>query len=270
MPKYAILSDIHSNYAALEAVLAKCRETKVDHYLFLGDLVGYNADVRQCIDSVRQLNFLAAVRGNHDDVALNENAATGGFNTNAAIAIQWTRGLLTEDDREFLESLPFKQSVSNLPVTLVHATLDSPENWGYIFDVHHATGNFSYQLSQLCFCGHSHVPVAFDKMPFASGGRLVDVIDCWEHSPVNPAADEDFSIADELPVDLKRGHKYLFNIGSIGQPRNGDNRASFAIFDSDANRVTRYRIPYDIAATQAHNREAGLPERLALRLEWGR
>ena len=86
MPKYAILSDIHSNYAALEAVLAKCRETKVDHYLFLGDLVGYNADVRQCIDSARQLNFLAAVRGNHDDVALNENAATGGFNTNAAIA----------------------------------------------------------------------------------------------------------------------------------------------------------------------------------------
>lgn len=270
MAKYAILSDIHSNAEALIAVLGKCADVGVDHYLFLGDLVGYNADVRRCIDMARELNFMAAVRGNHDDVALNADAATGGFNTNAAIAIQWTRELLTADDREYLESLPFRTTVPGSPITLVHATLDSPESWGYIFDIHHASGNFSYQLSQLCFCGHSHVPVAFDKVPFAAGGRLVEEIDGWIHNSLCPEADENFSISDELTVCLARGHKYLFNIGSIGQPRNGDNRASFAIFDSTAQTVTRYRVPYNIAAAQEKNMAAGLPERLALRLGWGR
>jgi diadenosine tetraphosphatase ApaH/serine/threonine PP2A family protein phosphatase len=114
------------------------------------------------------------------------------------------------------------------------------------------------------------VPVAFDKVPFAPGGKLVDVIDQWEHNSENPLADEDLSIADELVVQIAKGHKYLFNIGSIGQPRNGDNRASFAVYDSDAQTVTRYRLPYDIQAAQARVLEAGLPERLALRLEWGR
>lgn len=270
MAKYAILSDIHSNGEAFEAVLNKCSAVGIDHYLFLGDLVGYNADVRRCIDMARQLNFLAAVRGNHDDVALNPNASTGGFNTNAAIAIEWTRGVLTEEDREFLQSFPMQTGVPKLPITLVHATLDSPSTWGYVFDVHHARSNFSYQLSTLCFCGHSHVPVAFDKPPLASGRQGVEEIEGWVRNFSDPAADEDFTVLDELTVPLAKGHKYLFNIGSIGQPRNGDIRASFAVYDSDANTVTRYRIPYDITVTQAMNREAGLPERLSLRLEWGR
>lgn len=270
MPKYAVLSDIHSNSDALQAVLDKCDKIGIDHYLFLGDLVGYNADVRRCIDMARKLNFLAAVRGNHDDVALRKDGSTGGFNANAAIAIEWTRRMLSDEDREFLEAMPYRCTVPGTPVTLVHATLDTPEAWGYIFDSHHAAGNFSYQLSQICFCGHSHVPVAFDKVPFASGGKVVDTIEAWEHNLDNPAADEDFSIADSLTIQLETGHKYLFNIGSIGQPRNNDTRASFAVYDSDAKTVTRYRVPYDIAAAQKKVNDAGLPERLALRLEWGR
>lgn len=270
MPKFAVLSDIHSNYDAFEAVLEKCSRIGVDQYLFLGDLIGYNADVRRCLDMARELKFSAAVRGNHDNVALRPDASSGGFNTNAAIAIDWTRQLLTEDDVAFLDAMPFRCNVSGIPVTLVHATLDSPENWGYVFDCHHAVDNFSYQLSQLCFCGHSHVPVAFDRAPFASGGKLVEAIEQWEHNGECPEADEDFTISDELPVELKKGHKYLFNVGSIGQPRNGDNRASFAVYDSAAQTVTRYRVPYDIAAAQEKNRSVGLPERLALRLEWGR
>ena len=270
MAKYAILSDIHSNGEAFEAVLKKCSAIGIDHFLFLGDLVGYNADVRRCIDMARELNFLAAVSGNHDDVALNPNASTGGFNTNAAIAIEWTRGLLTDEDREFLGSFPMQTGVPKLPITLVHATLDSPSTWGYIFDVHHARSNFSYQLSSLCFCGHSHVPVAFVKPPFASSGQGVEEIEAWVKNLDNPAADEDFTVSDELTVQLVKGHKYLFNIGSIGQPRNGDIRASFAMFDSTADTVTRYRVPYDITVTQELNRQAGLPERLSLRLEWGR
>ena len=270
MAKYAVLSDIHSNFDALEAVLEKCRAIGVDHYLFLGDLVGYNADVKRCVAKAKELNFVAAVRGNHDDFAIRKDDIPNGFNTNAAIAIGWTRNMLSDEDREFIGNMPYKRTVPGIPVTLVHATLDSPETWGYVFDTHHAVGNFSYQLSQICFFGHSHVPVAFDKAPFASGRKLVEVIDHWEHSAAFPPADEDFTIADELEVKLAKGHKYLFNIGSIGQPRNGDTRASFAVYDKEAETVTRYRVPYDIASAQAKVREAGLPERLALRLEWGR
>ena len=270
MAKYAVLSDIHSNAAAFEAVLEKCNEIGVDQYLFLGDLVGYNADVKRCLAMARELNFLAAVRGNHDDVAMNKDASTAGFNTNAAIAIEWTRTQLSADDMEFLKAMPMKCNVPGTPITLVHATLDSPEAWGYIFDAHHAVGNFSYQLSPICFCGHSHVPVAFDKLPFAGGGRLVDSVEDWEHSAVCPAADDDFTVSDELEVKLLKGHKYLFNIGSIGQPRNGDPRASFAVYDFEAQTVSRCRVPYDIATAQQKVLEAGLPDRLALRLSLGR
>ena len=270
MPKYAVLSDIHSNADAFDAVLKKCSLAGVDHYLFLGDLVGYNADPARCIAMARELNFLAAVRGNHDDFAIREDNVSGGFNANAAIAIQWTKQMIEAEDVEFLDAMPYKQRVPGIQVTLVHATLDSPETWGYVFDAHHAVGNFSYQFTQLCFCGHSHVPVAFDKMPFAVGGRLVEKIEAWEQNPDDPAADEDFSVADDLVVPLQKGHKYLFNIGSIGQPRNGDNRASFAIYDSDKETVTRCRVPYDIQAAQEKVRAAGLPERLAVRLELGR
>ena len=270
MAKYAVLSDIHSNAEAFEAVLKKCSDTGVDHYLFLGDLVGYNADVKRCIAMAKELNFQCAVRGNHDDFAISSKDVPSGFNPNAAAAIEWTKTVLSAEDIEFIEAMPLKRTVAGLPVTLVHATLDSPDSWGYVFDAHHAVGNFSYQLTPLCFCGHSHVPVAFDKMPFAAGGKLVEVIDQWEHNFNYPLADDDFTIADELEVQLKKGHKYLFNIGSIGQPRNGDNRASFAIYDDVAQTVTRYRVPYDIAATQAKVRAAGLPEKLALRLQKGR
>ena len=270
MPKYAVLSDIHSNSDALQAVLDKCHKIGIDHFLFLGDLVGYNADVRRCIDMARELNFLAAVRGNHDDVALRKDGSTGGFNANAAIAIEWTRRMLTPEDRDFLESMPYRASVPGTPVTLVHATLDTPEAWGYIFDTHHAVANFTYQLSQICFCGHSHVPIAFDKVPFAApGSKLVESIEAWEHNSANPEADENFRIADELTVTLETGHKYLFNVGSIGQPRNHDPRASFAVYDSSAMTVSRYCLPYDVETTQAKIRAAGLPERLANRLVFG-
>ena len=270
MPKYAVLSDVHSNAEAFSSVLEKCAAVGVERYLFLGDLVGYNADVRRCIDMARELNFVASVRGNHDDYAIRGDLLSGDFNPNAAIAIEWARRQLSPDDIAFLDGMPYKRTVPGLPVTLVHATLDSPETWGYVFDVHHAAANFSYQLTQLCFCGHSHIPVAFDKAPFSLGGRSVEVIDAWEFNQAHPEADEDLSISDSLEVKLMPGHKYLFNIGSIGQPRNGDCRSSFAVYDSDANTVTRFRVPYDVEATQRKVREAGLPERLAVRLGVGR
>lgn len=275
MPKYAVLSDIHSNADAFEVVLAKCRELGVERYISLGDIIGYNAEPARCIEMAQELNFVAMVRGNHDEYTVRGNMELSGFNANAKAAINWTRQQLSGEHLEWLSTMKYSEKLrdadSELPldcnITLVHATLDTPENWGYIFDAHHAIANFNYQLTPICFCGHSHVPVAFDKRPSAMRNeRSTEEIPGWRFNEKNPAADEDFSIADSLQVEFKKGHKYLFNIGSIGQPRNGDPRASFAVIDTSSRTVTRYRLPYDVMAAHAKVREAGLPERLANRL----
>ena len=125
--------------------------------------------------------------------------------------------------------------------------------------------NFSYQFTQLCFCGHSHVPVAFSKRPIALRvSRTIEEIPEWSSE-----GDTDFTVADAIPVDIEQGVKYLMNVGSIGQPRNHDPRASFCIYDTVKKQVVRYRIPYDIALTQQKIRAANLPERLAARLARG-
>lgn len=273
MPKYAVLSDIHGNLEALEAVLRVCSAVNVHKYILLGDIVGYNADPAKCIEIVRNLDLVAAVRGNHDDYAIHNNMENSGFNPNARIAIQWTHEQLSQSDIEWLKSLPYKAVMAECNATAVHATLDTPEGWGYIFDVQHATAHFSYQIKPVAFCGHSHVPVAFDKIPFASSERrAVEAIPEWEGKMADgeDIPEEMFTVADMLTVRLEKGHKYLFNIGSIGQPRNCDPRASFAIFDTDAQTVSRCRVPYDIAAAQQKVLDAGLPDRLALRLSIGR
>ncbi len=269
--KYAILSDIHANWEALDVVLAKCRELDVDRYVSLGDIVGYNANPAECLRAVRDLDWAAMVRGNHDEYTASNDPVMEGFNQSARQAILWTREQLTPEERAWLVSPPYRTSVPSCNMTLVHATLDSPENWGYIFDTHHATDNFSYQFTQLCFCGHSHVPVGFHKKPVVSiNDRSVEEIPQWVHRIEDGRViEDDFLEADELPVEIRTGYKYLFNVGSIGQPRNRDPRASFAVFDNVERTVTRYRLPYDIAATQEKVRAAGLPERLAARLAVG-
>ena len=270
MPKYAVLSDIHANADALTVVLEKCRELAVDKYVSLGDIVGYNAEPERCMKMVRELNVCAKVRGNHDDYVASGNTGMAGINVNARRAIEWTRSQLDASMRSELAAFPFKTMVPACGATLVHATLDTPENWGYIFSTHDALGCFSYQLTRLCFCGHSHVPVAFDMQPAAGSlGRAVEIIPAWNKNAAHPELDTDFNSPDALTVELQVGHKYLFNIGSIGQPRNGDPRASFAVIDTVKNTVTRYRLPYDVSAAQNKIIDAGLPERLAIRLAAG-
>ena len=155
MPKYAVLSDIHGNLEALEAVLQVCSAMGVEKFIVLGDIVGYNADPAKCIEIIRNLNPAAVVRGNHDDYAISSNMENSGFNINAQIAIQWTHDHLSEEDREWLSKLPYKAVIPECNATAVHATLDSPEGWGYIFDVQHAAAHFTYQIKPVCFCGHS-------------------------------------------------------------------------------------------------------------------
>ena len=270
MARYAILSDIHGNLEALQEVLALCRKLEIDQYISLGDIVGYNANPSECLDIVRQLPLAASVKGNHDEYASSGDQEIAGFNPNAKIAIQWTANQLSDEEKKWLAAQPMRTQIVSAGITLVHATLDTPENWGYIFDAHHAADNFSYQWTSLCFCGHSHVPVAFCKKPVASGGeRFIDSLPEWLSNSRDSEKDDDFSTSDELTVECKNGHKYLFNIGSIGQPRNGDPRASFAVYDSSSKTVSRFRVPYDIEAVQSKILQAGLPERLARRLAVG-
>ena len=242
--KYAIIGDIHANLEALQAVLAKAEELGVDRYMCIGDIVGYNANPRECLDIVRQLDMEVAVKGNHDEQASTESDLLG-FNPQAAMAIQWTRRQLSDQQRDWLAALPYKERMG-VKLTMVHATLDMPHMWGYIFDKFSAEVCLEYQFTPVCFFGHTHVPLAFDKFGGSvSGGRY-----------------------DE--VRLEPNHKYLINVGSVGQPRDGDSRAAFVTYCTDERLVTLHRVEYDLATSQAKIVAAGLPERLAERLMFGR
>lgn len=270
MAKIAILSDIHSNYEALTAVLKRCEEEQVEKYACLGDIVGYNAEPSVCLEMIRNLDLVCTVKGNHDEYASNNDDVMEGFNPHARRAVLWTKYQLTSEQRNWLANLPLRATIPGTNITLVHATLDSPDNWGYVFDIHHAADNFAYQFTQICFCGHSHVPVAFCKKPISTmSERPIDEIALWANRSNEGAVPKDASDSDALDITLETGFKYLFNIGSIGQPRNRDPRASFAIINTDTREVSRHRVTYDIKTTQAKILAAGLPERLALRLESG-
>ncbi|HCE46394.1 MAG TPA: metallophosphoesterase [Lentisphaeria bacterium] len=265
--KYAIISDIHGNLEALSVVLEKCKAEGVEKYICLGDIVGYNANPRECLQMIRSLDLIGCVKGNHDEYVSNNDEEMLGFNQHAKQAVLWTKAQLNDEERDWLSKLPMKQTVRGTNITIVHATLDSPASWGYIFDVHHAMDNFSYQFTPLCFCGHSHVPIAFCKKSFTgSNSLLVEEIQEWKAEVAEgvPAKNDN----DPL-INIQKGWKYLINIGSVGQPRNRDPRASFAIYDAETNTITRLRLAYDIPSAQKKIKEAGLPERLALRLERG-
>jgi diadenosine tetraphosphatase ApaH/serine/threonine PP2A family protein phosphatase len=268
--KYAILSDIHANWEALQVVMAKCEEEEVTDYICLGDIVGYNANPHECLEKIRSKNLLACVKGNHDEYVSNNDEVMEGFNPHAKQAVLWTKAQLNDEERQWLAELPMRATVRGSNITIVHATLDSPDAWGYIFDTHHAADNFSYQFTQICFCGHSHVPIAFCKKPVTMrADKPIEEISAWAFNSDEGMIPTETDKADSISLTIENGFKYLINVGSVGQPRNRDPRASFAIYDHEAKEVVRYRLPYDIPTAQAKIREAGLPERLAARLERG-
>ena len=237
----AVLGDIHANLDALEAVLADCRAQGVTDFLCTGDVVGYNACPHECLQIVRDLHC-PVVMGNHDHyVSSAQNLED--FNPHAAAVIEWTRKQMTDSELMYLRALPF--SVTKMGVTLVHATLDNPSAFGYVFDHLQAEAHFVHQVTPLCFHGHTHCPMIYEKQLGA-----VYRIDA-----------QDF----KMPI----GRKYFVNVGSVGQPRDGDPRAAYAIYSPKERTVRFRRIEYDVAAAQARIRAAGLPERLAERLAVG-
>ena len=239
--KYAVLGDIHANLEALEVVLKDAKEHGVEKYACVGDVVGYNANPVECMAIVRELGC-TTVRGNHDHYCSHAENLNG-FHPLAADVVDWTRKQLTPEQQEWLRKLKFVSPVESF--TIVHSTLDTPEMWGYVFDKLEAEANFNYQTTTLCFYGHTHVPLAFEKSDTVR-----------------------FGLYSKIKVTL--GKKYFINVGSVGQPRDGDPRAAYVIYDMVNNTVELRRLPYDIQKTQKKILDAGLPGRIAARLAVGR
>jgi predicted phosphodiesterase len=239
--KYAIIADIHGNIDAFQVVLDDIRAQNATHIVCLGDVVGYNARPKECLKIVREMN-IPTVKGNHDEYCSTENALEG-FNPHAADAVHWTRNQLDEDDKKWLRDLKYSRMAANF--TMVHATLDAPDRWGYVFDKLAAAASFPYQTTQMCFFGHTHVPVAFMRDTVVRGGTY-----------------------SKFKIDPSK--KYFINVGAVGQPRDNNPKCAYVIYDMDAGTIELRRLEYDIAAAQQKIREAGLPERLAERLAYGR
>ena len=238
---FAILGDIHANLDALNVVLDDCRSQGVTDFLCTGDVVGYNACPHECLKIVRDLGC-PIVMGNHDHyVSSRQNLDD--FNPHAAAVIEWTRRQLSVEEIYFLRNLPFL--ATKMGITLVHATMDNPEGFGYVFDHLQAEAHFNHQVTPLCFHGHTHCPMIYEKQIGA-----VYRIDA-----------QDFT----LPL----GRKYFINVGSVGQPRDGDPRASYVVYDPKSRLVRFRRLEYDVKAAQERVLAAGLPPRLAERLAVG-
>jgi predicted phosphodiesterase len=240
--KYAILSDIHSNLDALSVVLDHTRQQQCTHYVCLGDVVGYGPNPIDCLNIIRELNC-PTVMGNHDEYCATALDLTG-FNPMAAEAIKWTREQLSEPDKEWLRALKYVRNVEAF--TIVHATLDLPEKWAYVFDRLAAQASFNYQHTAVCFNGHTHVPIAFVRGPAGIQGGMYS------------------------KIKIEVGRKYFINVGSIGQPRDRNPKAAYATFDLLNNIIELHRLDYDIPLTQKKIRAAGLPESLAERIAHGR
>ncbi len=239
--KYAIIADIHANLEAFQVVLEDIKAQKCTHVACLGDVVGYNANPKECLDIVRVMN-IPCVKGNHDEYCSTDENLEG-FNPHAAEAVNWTRQQLTLDDRQWLKELKYLRLVANF--SIVHATLDVPQRWGYVFDRLAAAASFTYQNTAVCFFGHTHVPVAFIRDSVVRGGT-------YSKFKVEP------------------GRKYFVNVGSIGQPRDGDPKAKYVVYDMDEGSIELRKLDYDIATAQRKILAAGLPPRLAERLALGK
>ena len=238
------MADIHANLAAFNAVLDDMEQRGgVEEIWCLGDIVGYGPDPHECIERLQRYNHVC-VAGNHDWAAIGK-ISTAEFNPDAALACQWTTRQLSQADIQYLETLPL--TIDKDKFTLVHGSPREPI-WEYVISTGIARENFSFFQSPYCLVGHSHVPLIFkEEDGSCTFSRLV------------------------ANIGLALGEsRLIINPGGVGQPRDGDPRASYAIYDSDTRIVKLYRIPYDVAATQDKMMAKGLPVRLAVRLQQGR
>jgi len=242
--RFAIISDIHANIEALDSFFEAIETKKIDKIICLGDLVGYNASPNECIDLMRKKK-IRCIMGNHDSRAAGIDDLSE-FNLLAADAIEWTRGVLTEENRAFLAKLPRQLRVPK-SFYAVHGSINDTDR--YIYGAVDAQRNFKLldkvRGLSICFFGHTHVPISY------------------------LGAKDSVRMNLDNKVKLKKGASYLINPGGLGQSRDKDPRGSYAIYDTEASEVTFHRVEYDIEATAAKIKEAGLSPRLAERLKLG-
>lgn len=244
MPRYALLSDIHANADALEAVLAQVRSTPLDGVICLGDVVGYGAEPEACLDMVYESCDLV-ILGNHDEAALHDGVLER-FNANARDSIHYTRARLTKEHIAWMKSWPRRASALDLDIT--HGSF-APDGWDYLTDATAALACFDGFEGPLAAVGHTHIPAAFtlgdDGLP---EGRLL------------PAA---------VKISLPREKRCVVNPGSVGQPRDRNPDAAWALLDTDEMTIQVLRVAYDVEAAHRKIAVAGLPDRLGERLRIG-
>jgi diadenosine tetraphosphatase ApaH/serine/threonine PP2A family protein phosphatase len=244
--RYLVLSDIHANLEALEAVMAQA--TGFDHTLVLGDVIGYGADPNAVVERLRAMSAVTFIRGNHDKVGTGLDTA-GGFNHLARQAIQWTASALTPDNREWVKALGRGPVAIDDLIEICHGSPFDEDV--YIFDELDVRQAFTVASRPLCLFGHTHVPAAF----CTAAGSL---------QPMAPPRGTRFQL--DLTIDAR----YLVNCGAVGQPRDGDPRAAYGLVDAEARSLIVQRVEYDVTLAQAKILAAGLPEVLAHRLALGR
>jgi diadenosine tetraphosphatase ApaH/serine/threonine PP2A family protein phosphatase len=246
--RYLVLSDIHANIEALDAVLAAAQQIPSDRLLVLGDLVGYGADPNAVVEKIRALEPYALIRGNHDKVGAGIETAEG-FNAVARSAIRWTYDTLTPDNRAWLALLPTGPIMVDDLVEICHGTPFDED--AYVFDDLDALRALHATDRPLCLFGHTHVQIGY-----ALTGDQFTLT----------------ALDQTRPLDVRVGKetRHLLNPGSVGQPRDGDPRAGFAIVDSARRTATLHRIDYPIQQAQVRIRQEGLPDVLAQRLALGR
>lgn len=245
--RIGILGDIHSNLEALQTVVAAMQEEAIEHWVQVGDIVGYGPDPQPCLDLVRELECTVCL-GNHD-AAVVGILATDYFNAYARLAIEWTRDHVRPQDLVYLRHLPLV--VEHAHYTVVHGTLDQPKQFGYVLSQVEAKQSLLQQRTLVAFVGHSHVPAVYIERPDMHPHELEMI-----HGP-------------EISCSTEGATRILVNVGSVGQPRDEDPRAAYAIYDTDSGSLAVRRIEYDIARVQRKIRSAGLPDMLADRLSMG-
>lgn len=241
--RYLVVSDIHANLVALEAVIADA--TPFDAIWCLGDIVGYGPDPNECVNLLREYDELVCLAGNHDWAALGKLNLES-FNVDARNAATWTQQMISDDTRSYLKSLPSLRTIGEF--TLAHGSPRQPV-WEYILEPLVAFINFMEFSSNYCLVGHTHTPAIFEQnAPEAT---------CVVHQP---------RYGEPIALD---GPRLIINPGSVGQPRDSDPRSAYAILDTDSMTWEHRRIEYPIQETQNRMRQHGLPHRLVARLQYG-
>lgn len=238
--KIAVLSDIHGNLEAFNSVLAHLESVNIQHIVCLGDVVGYGPRPNECIELVQQ-HCAFCLMGNHDFVA-SHPVSISDFNELAQEAVLWTRRQLTPEHQYSLQKLPFIVNEEN--TTFVHSTIKNPQQWDYIFSYDEALENFTAMSGRLAFIGHSHIPIIFSQ----------------NQGAISP---------QKMTLSLETD-RFIINVGSVGQPRDGNPKACVVIYDEEIQTIDYLRISYPIQTTYQQILEAGLPAMLAKRLLLGR